>query len=147
MGVFINFCFHWTFFELSSKTRYFPWTLGLHQRNFSGVGLRFKENIAFLSITQKWFNLEQNLVNTPKLKYFFCEKRFFKFFVAAKLSKLRLFWVQNTNGCGTPNFWATHFYFSKFVQLLKIFKSCYLCFLISLLVFDFQIFPMSLPSI
>ena len=67
-------------------------------------------------------------------------------FLASKLTKLWLFLVQNSNGQGGLSFLAKPSKFSKFTQLLKMLKWCYWDFLTSLLVSNFQIFPVTLPS-
>ena len=70
--------------------------------------------------------------------YFFC---FSNIFLAAKLSKWRLFWLQNENGCGRLDFCATTFFFSKInVTFLDVWMILIELFDISVS-FRFQNFP------
>ena len=69
--------------------------------------------------------------------YFFC---FLNIFLAAKLSEWRLFWVQNENGRGRLDFWATTFFFGKINVTFLDVRMILIGFLISRLVSNFKIF-------
>ena len=83
----------------------------------------------------------------PSWNIFSVEKCFLNFLVAPKLRELRPFWVQNTNGRGTLNFWARSLKLWNFTYLLKVFQCLFINFLLSLIVLEIAKISVSVPSI